>query len=197
MPDRLPDLDLTLGQVLWAIGYGREPNRVLRDQVRYLRLLDIPPAPAAQASGPGNRIRYGFNDLVELGLAVTALDHGFRPKDIAAVLVKQRKEMRKLYKKAWLALPEQVLSQSWVRSRGELGVMLDEELYLRLHDRRSEKWGELDFVSAKESSNELPILEPVERFGNGPPRRLIPLKRLIAQWVVWAMEAPEIKPGRR
>ncbi len=197
MPNHLPDLDLTLGQMLWAIGYGREPVRALKDQIRYLRLLDIPPASAAQASGPGNRIRYDFHDLVELGLAVTALDLGFRPRDIAAVLAGQRKQMRQVYDRAWLALPEQALSQSWVKSRGEEKVMLDHELYLRLHDRRSEKWGEIDFVGAEEASKDLPVFEPVERFANEPPRRLLPLKRLILQWVAWAMEAPEIRPGRR
>ncbi len=197
MPQRLPDLDLSLGQVLWAISYGREPNRALRDQVRYLRMLGIPPASAAQASGPGNRIRYDFHDLVELGLAVTALDLGFRPKDIAAVLVERREDMREHYAQAWLDLPEQALTQSWVKSRGEEKVMLDNDPGLRLHDRRSDRWGQMDWVSVEEASEDLPVFEPVERYKGEPPRRLLPLKRLMLQWVAWALEAPDIKPGRR
>ena len=193
----LPELDLTLGQMLWAVRYGREPDQRFRDQIRYLRLLDIPPSSARQASGPGKRIRHGFADLIELGLAVTALDLGFRPKDIAAVLVGQREAMHRLYAQAWLELPETALSAGWVRSRGRIGAMIDDEVLIRLHDRRSGKWGELDLVDGDDAAAGLPMFEPVERFGVEPPRRLLPLKRLMLQWVAWAVEAPDIKPGRR
>lgn len=196
MPRQLPDLDLSFGQMLWAVRYGGEPDQRFRDQIRYLRLLDIPAASAAQASGPGKAIRYGFHDLVELGLAVTALDLGFRPKDIAATLVGCRAAMHRLYREAWLELPDAALEAEWVKSRGRIGAMVDEELVLSLHDRRSAKWGQIDIVSAEEAGEGLPLFEPVERFANEPPRRLLPLKRLMLQWVAWALEAPEIKPGR-
>ena len=39
--------------------------------------------------------------------------------------------------------------------------------------------------------------EPVERFAGEAPRRLLPLKRLMLQWVAWALEAPLTKPGRK
>jgi hypothetical protein len=197
MPALMPELDLTLGQMLWAVRYGHEPDRHFRDQIRYLRLLDIPPAAAAQASGPGKRICYGFADLVELGLAVTGLDLGFRPKDIAVVLVGQREDMHRLYARAWLELPEPALSAEWVRSRGRLGAMIDGEILIRLHDRRSGKWGEIDIVDAGEAGAGQPVFEPVERFAAESPRRLLPLKRLMLQWVAWAFEAPDFRPGRK
>lgn len=197
MPSVLPDLDLTLGQMLWAVRYGHEPDQHFRDQIRYLRLLDIPGASTAQASGPGKRIRYGFPDLIELGLAVTGLDLGFRPKDIAAVLVGQREGMHRLYAETWLELPDAALAGDWVKSRGRIKPLIADELFIRLHDRRGGKWGQIDLVGSDEASDVLPVLEPVERFGSEAPRRLIPLKRLMLQWVAWALEAPDIKPGRR
>lgn len=195
MPERLPELDLTHGQLLWSVRYGREPTPLVKDQVRYLRTLGIPAAAKEQARGPGSRIRYDFFDLVEVGLAVTAFDLRFRPQDIAAVLVEKREEMRKVYSTAWKELSEAVLHDDWVKSRGRKTAMLDEELYLRLHDRRSEKWGQIDLVGFEEATDELPVFEPIERFADGTPRRLIPLKRLIVQWVVWAEESPLTKPG--
>ncbi|MCW2349182.1 hypothetical protein [Sphingobium sp. B12D2B] len=197
MPTVLPDLDLTLGQMLWAVRYGHEPDQHFRDEIRYLRLLDIPGASATQASGPGKRIRYGFADLVELGLAVTGLDLGFRPKDIAVVLVGQREGMHRLYANAWLDLPDAALVADWIKSRGRIKPLIADEIFVRLHDRRGEKWGQIDLIGAQEADDALPMLEPVERFGSVAPRRLIPLKRLMLQWVAWALEAPDIKPGRR
>lgn len=78
MSQRLPDLELTHGQLLWSIRYGREPTQLLKDQVRYLRTLGIPAAAKDQAKGPGTPITYDFYDLVEIGLAVTALDFRFK-----------------------------------------------------------------------------------------------------------------------
>ena len=197
MPKEIPDLNLTQGQLLWAVSYGREPDARLKYQVRYLRALDIPPASTRQSSGPGKRITYDFFDLIEAGVAVTGLDLGFRPKDIAAVLVEQRKVMRRIYAGAWRALPDVALTQEWVKSRGRFGVLLDDEIHIRLQDRRSEKWGQVDVVGPAEASATLPMFEPVERFDGEAPRRLLPLKRLMLQWVAWALEAPPTKPGRK
>ena len=191
----LPDLQLSYGQLLWATNYGREPDRIMKDQVRYLRLLDIPMAAAKRASGSGTRIPYDFFDLMELGLAVTALNLGFRPREISAGLVRNRAKMRLHYVDAWTEIPEPVLHDPWVKSRGRIKPMFGEELFVRLHNRRSENFGQIDFVSEAEATDDMPILEPIERFETGQPRRLIPLKRLMIQWVVWAQEAPATKPG--
>lgn len=197
MPQSLPDLNLTHGQLAWAVGYGRAPDQILKDQIRYLRLLGIPPAANAKASGSGRRIQYDFYDLVELGLAVTALGLGSRPKDIAAVLVANREAMREVYARAWRQLPDDAIKADWVLSRGQSNVMLGDELYIRLHDRRAGQLGQFDVVGPEEVGPNLGILEPIERFANEPPRRVLPLKRLMLQWVAWALDAPDIRPGRR
>ena len=195
MPHQLPNLELTQGQLLWSIRYGREPTQLVKDQVRYLRTLGIPAAAKEQARGPGSRITYDFFDLIEIGLAVTALDLRFRPQDIAAVLAGNRDEMRKVYSSTWKELPDAALQASWVISQGREVPILADEVYLRFHGRRSEQWGQIDFVGPNEATDELPFFEPIERFAGERPQRLIPLKRLMIQWVSWALEAPPTKPG--
>lgn len=195
MPQRLPDLELTHGQLLWSIRYGREPTQAVKDQARYLRALGIPAAAKEQARGPGSRITYDFYDLIEIGVAVSALDLRFRPQDIAAVLADNRDGMRKAYSTAWKELPEAALHADWVKSQGRQTPLLGDEIYLRLHERHSEQWGTIDFVGPDEATDELPLLEPIERFAGERPQLLIPLKRLMIQWVTWALEAPPTKPG--
>lgn len=195
MPRQLPNLELTYGQLLWSIRYGREPNQLVKDQVRYLRTLAIPSAAKEQARGPGSRITYDFFDLVEIGVAVTALDFRFRPKDIAAVLADKRDEMRKVYASVWKELPDAALAAEWVKARGKQTPLLADETYLRLHDRRSEQWGTVDFAGPDEATADLPFFEPIERFADSNAKRLIPLKLLMIQWVAWALEAPATKPG--
>lgn len=195
MPKQLPDLELTHGQLLWSIRYGREPSQLVKDQVRYLRTLGIPPAAKDQARGPGSRITYDFFDLIEVGLAVTALDLRSRPQDIAAVIAGNREKMREFYSTLWKEIPEVALKDSWVKSQGRQTPLFEDEAYLRLHERRSEQWGKIDFVGQDEATADLPIFEPIERFADARPKRLIPMKRLMIQWVVWALEAPPTKPG--
>lgn len=195
MPEQLPNLHLTHGQLLWAIRYGRDPDQQLKDQVRYLRTLGIPAAAKEKARGPGSRIEYDFFDLMEVGLAVTGLNFRFRPLDIAAVLVGQREGMRNVYRIAWTETPEAALYADWVKTRERQKALIQDEFPLRLHDRHGEKWGQIDLVSGEEANEDLPVFEHIERFAEGPPRRLIPIKRLMIQWVAWALEAPPTKPG--
>ena len=197
MPQQLPDLNLTHGQLLWAVRYGMEPDQRFTDQIRYLRLLDIPPAARAQAEGPGKRIRYDFFDLVELGLAVAGLGFRFRPKDIAAVLVDNREAMRGIYADAWRDIPDAAIGADWIKSRGRIRTIMGEDIFIRLHDRSGEKWGEIDMVGPDEVVDSLGALEPIERYPGEPPRPLLPLKHLMLQWVAWALDAPDIRPGRK
>jgi hypothetical protein len=44
MATPIPSLNLTHGQILWALARGTRPDRRLIDQVRYLRLLGYPSA---------------------------------------------------------------------------------------------------------------------------------------------------------
>lgn len=196
MPQNIPDLSLTQGQLLWALNEGREPDKLFRDQVRYLRQLGIPKTSAAEAAGSGNRIRYNFYDLIELGLALTGLKLRFRPKDIQAVIDDDRERMRQAFELAWRELPEKVLEDSWVKSRGASKVGYGDEIFLRLHDRRSAQWGKLDLIGPNDDLTAgRNLFDAVERMPDGQILDIIQLKQSIVPWVAWALEAPDRKTG--
>lgn len=195
MPLPVPDLSLTHGQLLWALSVGRDPDTLTKDQARYLRQLEIPHKAVKSTPGSGNRIRYGFHDLVELGVAMRALTLRFRPKDIASVIVDDRDRFRQGIVKVWEHYPDDILSQQWVKSRGKIKVLSEAFGIVRLHDRRSEKWGKLDIAWSGDEHLGVDLLDPVERFEDGDVRALIPLSRFIAPWVAWALEAPEQRRG--
>lgn len=191
----LPDLSLSQGQMNWALCQGQEPDKRVRDQLRYLRQLGIPKAAGSQAKGSGRRITYDFYDLVETGLGLTGLTLGSRPKDLSEILVDNRADLRKLYAMAWTEMPEASIDASWVKSRGRQNPILGDEIYLSLHDRWRDRSATYDFVTAEEASDDLPFFETVQRFPNEPPRRVVSLKRVMLPWVAWALEAPPTKPG--
>ncbi len=195
MPNTLPNLSLTQGQLLWALEHGQKPEKLLKDQVRYLRQLGIPKNSANQVPGSGNRVRYDFHDLVELGLGVTALQRRFKPKDISAVLVDGREDMRRAIELAWREMSDEQISADWIKSRGTIVPLRMEDFYLRLHDRRSEAWGKVDVVLPGNMNPELEVFTPIEIFEDGEVKVLFPLQTLMLPWVAWALEAPPIRTG--
>ena len=92
------DLSLTHGQVAWALARGQPPSAQLIDQLRYLRQLGVPFSKAELGGGSGHRLRYGFDHLIELGVAVFGLERGMRPREIARILVDHRAELRRCYR---------------------------------------------------------------------------------------------------
>lgn len=195
MPNTLPNLSLTQGQLLWALEHGQKPEKLLKDQVRYLRQLGIPKNSANQVPGSGNRVRYDFHDLVELGLGVTALQRRFKPKDISAVLVDGREDMRRAIEMAWREMSDEQIRADWIKSRGTIVPLRMEDFYLRLHDRRSEAWGKVDIVLPGTMNPELEVFTPIEIFDDGEVKVLFPLQTLMLPWVAWALEAPPIRTG--
>src|SRR6201984_2193537 len=108
------DLSLTHGQVAWALARGQPPSDQLIDQLRYLRQLGVPFSTAELGAGSGNRIRYRFDHLIELGVAVFGLERGMRPREIARILVDHRAELRRCYRDTVAALPECACEAEWV-----------------------------------------------------------------------------------
>lgn len=195
LPQALPELSLTQGQLLWALGHGQDPAPLLKDQIRYLRQLGIPQTSNKNAPGSGNHIRYDFFDLVEMGIATKALHLRFRPKDIAAVIVSDQERFREKAAEVWRSFPEDILTRDWVKSRNRKRPVLGNLAIVRLHDRRSEQWGKLDFAWIGDEDLNVDLLDPIERFDDGQSRALIPLSVLMLPWVAWALEAPEPRRG--
>lgn len=195
---QIPRLQLTLGQVAWALNFGQPAPQHLLDQLNYLRQLGVPFAREERPSGSGNRVRYGYNEMIECGVAIYALHNGMKPADISKVVVGQRSQLRKLYRKALHDQPELALTASWVKSRGREGALRTNDIWLRLHDRYSQTPGAMETVdpSSPDAPAGVSLFDPVERYAGGPTLRLVPLTGLALQWTAWALEAPEIRVGR-
>jgi hypothetical protein len=193
----IPELNLSYGQVAWVLNAGAPAPRALLDQLNYLRQLGIPFSPKERRHGRGHRLRYGYDHLVECGVGLYALRHHIKPADVKRVLVTHRVQMRARYRQALGEQPEAALRADWVKSGGTIGVLLGDEIWLRLHDRFAEEPGAFELVGpgdldVPEGSG---VFDLVERFHGQQMRGLVPLTRLVLQWTAWALKAPETKPG--
>jgi hypothetical protein len=190
------DLSLTHGQVAWVLARGQQPSALLLDQLRYLRQLGVPFSKEELGGGRGNRICYGFDHLIELGVALFGLQRGMAPREVAEILVEHRAELRRCYRDTAAALLASAFEQPWVKSRGAVVPIMD-EICLRLHDRYSERRGTFEVVPADGFAALMEIETITEKYPGGGVRTLLPLTRLVLEVVAWAREAPEIKPGRK
>src|SRR5499433_1061426 len=141
----LTKLNLTHGQVAWTLARGQPPAALLIDQLRYLRQLGVPFSKSELGSGRGHRIRYGFDYLIELGVALFGLQRGLAPREVAGILVEHRAELRRCYRDIVAVLPAAAFEAEWVKSRGAV-VPLINETFLRLHDRYAEQPGSYALV---------------------------------------------------
>jgi hypothetical protein len=195
MATATPSLNLSHGQVLWALARGTRPQRRLIDQVRYLRLLGVPFRKTELGAGRGNRVRYRYEQLIELGVAIWALERGLKPQELANFLIEQRKFLRSLYIRAFAEQPEKAIEEPWVKSRGRLVPILGDELFLRLHDRHSDTPGKIELLEQDEIKSLRDFFLLAEIYPGEKARTLLPLSRLALELVAWAREAPELKPG--
>jgi len=190
------ELSLTHGQVAWALARGQPPTALLLDQLRYLRQLGVPFSKSELGGGRGNRIQYGFDHLIELGVALFGLQRGMAPREVAGILVEHRAELRRCFRDIAAALPAAAFEAEWVKSRGAV-VPLMNEAFLRLHDRYAEQPGSYQLVPGDPFAMLQQFATVTERYPGGETRTLVPLTRLVIELVAWARAAPEIKPGRK
>src|SRR5262249_58857365 len=122
---------LTDGQVAWALARGERAAALLIDQLRY-RGTRVPFSKSELGGGRGHRIRYRFDHLIELGVALFGLQRGLAPREVAGILVEHRAELRRCYRDIVAALPAAAYEAEWVKSRGAV-VPLINETFLRLH----------------------------------------------------------------
>ena len=201
MNAHIPPLALTHGQAVWTLCLGTLPaapqRQLVLDELRYLRQLGIPFDERTRGEGRGHRLRYHYEELVELSVALYALRRGVRPKDIRACLVRQRTQLHPLYRQALEEQPNQALEASWVKSRGQIIPCLSTQLFLRLHNRYSDTPGTFDVIGPDHAQGFGDLFGMRELFADGTPQVLVPLTRLALELVAWAREAPETKPGRK
>ena len=193
---KIPPVRLSSGQLLWALSRGREPDDRLRNEVRYLRRLGVPHREDKVGQGRGNRLVYGYEDLVELGVAIHAMRHGAKAADAAKFLIGERAPLRKLFRDALAKFNDDALKDPWVKSRGKRIPLLEHDISLRLHDRYSSKPGTYELIPPSGAAGFADMLGMREVFADGQDRLLVPLTRIAIELLAWALEAPEIRPGR-
>jgi hypothetical protein len=191
------DLCLTHGQVAWVLSRGLPPTAELLDQLRYLRQLGVPFTKEELGVGRGNRIRYGFDHLIELGVALFGLRRGLMPREVAGLLVSHRDELRQNYRDTLAKLPPEAFKAEWVKSRGALVPIMAEEIFIRMHDRYSQNPGTFEVVKGGGFASLMQLNMIAEKYPGEEARMLLPLSRLILELIAWAREAPDIKPGRK
>jgi hypothetical protein len=191
MPTRIPKLQLSHGQAAWTLSRGRPADQEMLDRVRYLRQLGVPFDEAEAGRGRGHRVYYGFEELMEMGVALFAMRRGIPAKETAVMLTAHRSKLRHLYRKALRDQPHKAIEAPWVKSRGALAEPIAEEIFLRLHDGYSAKPGTIDVLAAED----IFYFGPAERYPGEATRTLLPLTRLVLELVAWALDAPETRPG--
>jgi len=149
------DLSLTHGQVAWALARGQQPSALLLDQLRYLRQLGVPLSEQELGGGSGNRIHYGFDHLIELGVALFGLQRGMAPREVAGILVDHRAELRRCYRDTLAALPASAFEEDWVKSRGAAVPIMNEIPEPAGVGNRE--------VSGRQGQNIAPALAPCDR----------------------------------
>ena len=201
MNAQVPHLPLTHGQLAWVLALGQflpPPRwRHLMAQLRYLRQLGIPFREARRGKGRGHRIRYSYEELMEVAVGVYALRREVRPHVIAKILLTNRARLRRVYREALDERPATALEQPWLASRGTIVAIPDEARFLCVHNRYSETPGKYELVLPAQATDLSEIFEMQEEFADGTTQTLIPLTSLVLEMTYWAQRAPGIKPGRR
>ena len=181
------DLSLSHGQVAWVTSGGKPPSLQMRSHLHYLRRLGVPFEAWELSKGRGNLMHYGFDHLIELGVALFCLHRGMRPGEIAPLLVTNRAKLRVLYRRAWTEQLSSTTDEPCVKSRSapETGGLC--ELLLRIiHDRHSKAPGNFEVLQIRNFGPLVSEKHPDEA-------NILPLTRLVLQLMALSREAPEIK----
>ena len=195
-------LTLTHGQLAWVVALGQflpPPRwRHLLAQLRYLRQLGIPFREAQRGKGRGHRIRYSYDELMEVAVGLYALRQEVRPHVIAKILLRNRARLRRVYREARAERPATALEQLWLPSRGTIVALPDEARFLCVHNRYSDTPGQSELLVPTPATDLSQSVEMEEVFAvDDTTATWIPLTSLVWEMTYWAQRAPGITPGRR
>ncbi len=191
----IPNLELTHGQMLQAIAFGREPGAGVRDKARYLRQLGIPRPPGA-GPGKGQRIVYGFDDLALVGFGLLALGEGYRPRVLTELMAHGREELVGHIHSAWTGYTEDFVNEPGFKNLGKSMTTLAEPWYLRLHGRAGRQMAGIELVQGRGDETS-PVVVPYEVIPGEAPAKLFEIDYWLPQWVAWARSAPPQPRGRQ
>jgi len=187
MPIPLPHLDLSHGQVAWCLAGGKEPKKLLLDQLGYLRQLHIPFEEEELGQGRGVRVRYDFNHFMEVGIAYEGLLRRIEPR-LLLMLRDQREQYRNVYRVAYAEL---IVHPSYFEGEPGRYDLIDGDFVIRFNDRYSTTPGVIQIEPAPDPGQDSPRDVMAQLYG---PEQ-VPLKSLMARLLRFAMIAPKTKPG--
>jgi hypothetical protein len=102
LPQRLPDLALSYGQVMWLLlnlGYGAGvPESTFHEYLKSLRKLGIP---FKRTSNRRKRLRYLYYHIMELALILSLRVYHVVPDSVLREIVRHRKQLFLLYRSAY------------------------------------------------------------------------------------------------
>ncbi len=102
----VPDVQLTHGRAVWvltAMGFSAGVTPItFNHYIKSLRVLGIPFARSEMGTGVGRPVRYSFNHLMELCVALTLRVYGALPDPVLVGLIDYRQELYKLYRRAYI-----------------------------------------------------------------------------------------------
>lgn len=126
--DSIPVLHLTHGRALWvfgALGFsdGISP-RTFNYYIKSLRKLGIPFVRGEVGLGTGRLAHYSYDHMMELGVALTLRVYGVLPDPVVAGLIRFRRDLHALYRRAYLDADRGLGAPVRVHARGETGFCL-------------------------------------------------------------------------
>lgn len=138
--DLVPDLQLSHGRALWVLtrlGFaaGIAPL-TFNHYVKSLRKLGVPFAYGNIGKGSGTPVRYSFNHMMELSLALTLRVYGTLPDAVMDGLVRFRHDLYALYRRAYIEYKTGLGTPVRIVAKGRAGFDLS-GVYLDLRIRFS------------------------------------------------------------
>ncbi len=193
----VPDLNLAHGRAVWVLSrmgfsVGVAP-KTFNSYIKSLRKLGVPFEYGEVGTGSRKLVRYSFNHLMELSLALTLRIYGTLPDPVLHGLIRFRHELYVLYRRAYLEYDTGLGAQVRVTARARTefdmsGVYLD--LRIRFGGWHAFEFGPPRLLSPFEA---LRIYAKLET----PGRAHLPLNlsALAINLVECAETAPSIRRG--
>ena len=191
----VPDVQLTHGRAVWvlaAMGFSAGVTPItFNHYIKSLRVLGVPFARNEMGSGVGRPVRYSYNHLMELCVALTLRVYGALPDPVLSEIIRYRRELYELYRRAYveyatgLGAPVEVTAKGRAAFEME-GVYLD--LRIRFGGGRAFEFGPPRAISPFEALRVYSKLDT-------PGRAHLPfnLSALTIAMVQYAEQAPNMR----
>ena len=154
----VPDVQLTHGRAVWVLatmGFSAGVTPItFNHYIKSLRVLGVPFTRNEMGSNAGRPVRYSYNHLMELCVALTLRIYGALPDPVLLEIVRYRHELYELYRRAYVEYATDLGALVKVAAKGRAafemqGVYLD--LRIRFGGGRAFEFGPPRVISPFEA----------------------------------------------